>query len=298
MGKLVNIGSLNIDYVYLVDHFVTPGETVASLKYEVFPGGKGLNQSIAMSLAGGEVFHAGKIGKDGEWLLEVLGSRGVNTSLIEVGQGSTGHAIIQVNTKGQNCILLHKGTNGEITKEFAEKVLEGFGKGDLLVLQNEITGIADIMNLAYEKGIEIAFNPSPIDAMIPEYPMEKVSWFLLNEIEGNQITGETEPEKITEKMLEKFPKAHIVLTLGKDGVLYRDAEQRYTHGIYKVKVEDTTAAGDTFTGYFLACVSSGIDIPEALRLASVASSIAVSRKGAAVSIPTMEEVRNSNLEQG
>ena len=146
MGKILNLGSLNIDNVYSVDHFVTPGETLSSLKYEIFPGGKGLNQSIALSLAGGEVYHAGKIGRDGQWLIKILKDRGVNTDLIGVSGESTGHAIIQVNTKGQNCILLHKGANAEITGEYLDNVLEGFGKGDLLVLQNEVNMIGDIID--------------------------------------------------------------------------------------------------------------------------------------------------------
>lgn len=296
MGKILNLGSLNIDNVYSVDHFVTPGETISSLKYEIFPGGKGLNQSISLSLAGGEVYHAGKIGKDGQWLIKILKDRGVNTDLIAVSGESTGHAIIQVNKKGQNCILLHRGANAEITDEYLDSVLEGFGKGDLLVLQNEVNMIGDIIDKAFEKGLEIAFNPSPMDDMIPKYHLEKITWFLLNEIEGNQITGETDPEKITDKMLAMYPRAKVVLTLGKEGVLYRDKNERCTHGIYDVPVVDTTAAGDTFTGFFLTCATSGLPIPEALRLASIASSIAVSKKGAAISIPTMDEVKQSKIQ--
>ena len=145
------------------------------------------------------------------------------------------------------------------------------------------------MTGAFDKGLEIAFNPSPMDNAILKYHLEKLTWFLLNEIEGGQITGETDPEKITDQMLAMYPRARIVLTLGKQGVLYRDKNERCTHGIYDVPVVDTTAAGDTFTGFFLACATSGASIPEALRLASIASSIAVSRKGAAISIPTMAE---------
>ena len=137
--------------------------------------------------------------------------------LIALSEESTGHAIIQVNTKGQNCILLHRGANAEITDEYLDSVLEGFGKGDLLVLQNEVNMIGDIIDRAFEKGLEIAFNPSPMDDMIPKYHLEKITWFLLNEIEGNQITGETDPEKITDKMLAMYPRARVVLTLGKEG---------------------------------------------------------------------------------
>lgn len=295
MKKILNFGSLNIDHVYSVDNFVTPGETISSLKYEIFPGGKGLNQSIALSLAGAQVFHAGKIGADGSWLVKLLSEKGVDTSYIDVNGSHTGHAIIQVDKKGQNCILLYGGANVEITTTFMDEVLSGFGPGDLLVLQNEINDIAVLIEKAYAKGLDIALNPSPFNAKLLDYPLHNVTWFLLNEIEGQEISGENDPERICDVLLERYPAARVVLTLGKKGVLYRDSTLRHTHGIYDVPVVDTTAAGDTFTGFLLSCVTNEMSIPEALRLASVASSLAVSRKGAAVSIPTLDEVYKSDL---
>lgn len=298
MNQILNFGSLNMDDVYSVDHFVQPGETLGTLGYRLVPGGKGLNQSVALAMSGAQVRHAGKVGKDGLFLLEFLMEHGVDTTLVSSQGSVTGHAIIQVDAKGQNCILLHQGANGEITPEEIGAALACYGEGDLLVLQNEINSIGEIIDRAYEKGMKIALNPSPIDKKLADsYPLEKIHWFLLNEVEGNALTGKSDPEQIADTLLERYPDSKVVLTLGKAGVLYRDRDSRFTHGIYQVDVVDTTAAGDTFTGYFLGCTLRGLPVPECLRLASVASSLAVSRMGAAVSIPAMAEVETSKLSQ-
>lgn len=296
MRKILSFGSLNIDHVYQVDHFVQPGETTAALSLDLLPGGKGLNQSVALARAGAEVYHAGKIGPDGTSLVKLLADAGVHTEYIDETGSTTGMAMIQVNRAGQNCILINHGANGEISEEFINSVLSHFGKGDILLIQNEINALSSIIGKSFEQGLEIALNPSPMDSEIAKLPLGKVTWFILNEIEGESLTGEKEPEKIAEALLGKYPHSKIVLTLGKGGVLYEDAGTVCRHGIYKVPVVDTTGAGDTFTGFFLACITGGRSIEESLRLASVASSIAVSRKGAAVAIPTLEEVEKTHLE--
>ena len=293
--KVLNFGSLNIDYVYSVDHFVRAGETLSSEKMEKFCGGKGLNQSIALARAGAPVYHAGIVGAEGKMLTDVLEQYGVNTQFVKKSPSSNGHAIIQIDKNGQNCILLYGGTNREITPEMVDEVLENFSAGDILVLQNEINCMDTILQKAHEKGMRIALNPSPIDESLKELPLEYVTWFLLNEVEGNELTGETDPETIAVKLREKYPAGRIVLTLGKQGVLYYDGGEFLRHGIYPTKVVDTTAAGAPFTGFFLSCVLQGKGEAIALELASKASSIAVSIKGAANSIPTMEEVLEFKL---
>lgn len=293
--KVCNIGSLNLDYVYQVVHFVRPGETIGSLGMQVFPGGKGLNQSVALARAGARVLHAGKIGAEGEILRTTLKEAGVDVSLIEVGEGASGHAIIQVDKSGQNCILLYGGTNQQLDREYIETVLSQCEAGDILLLQNEVNNLPLIMRLAHEKGMRIALNPSPFDDSLLQLPLEYVQWFVLNELEGMAVSGEKEPEKIVSGILGKYPDSAVVLTLGKDGVVYADKNVRERHGIYKVPVVDTTAAGDTFTGYFLAAIAEGLSVKEVLSRASRASSIAVSRKGAAPSIPLLKEVLSAQM---
>lgn len=289
--RFLNFGSLNLDFVYDVEHFVRPGETISSAALNTFSGGKGLNQSVALSRAGAQTYHGGCIGKDGQILLDGLRAAGADVSFVRVLKSCrTGHAIIQVDPSGQNCILLFGGANQAVTDVQIEETLSRFGAGDFLLLQNEINGLEQLMEKAAEKGIRIAFNPSPIDGKISQLPLEKVEFFLLNEIEGAALGGGNRPEEILEGLKKRYPKAKIVLTLGKEGALYFDGEKTFFQPIFPVKVMDTTAAGDTFTGYFLEAVSRGLPGDVCLKRAAAASAIAVSRKGASPSIPDGAEV--------
>ena len=290
MTKIINIGSINIDYVYAVPHFLRAGETLAANERAIFAGGKGLNQSVALALAGGDVTHAGMIGHDGLQAMKFLKNKGVDIRFIKQSKIPTGHTIIQVVPEGQNCILLYPGANREIDENFVDETLSHAHSGDILLLQNEVSCTAYAMEEAHKKGIRIAFNPSPMDAKIMQFPLELVTWFLLNEIEGNALTGQTAPAEILSAMSETYPDATTVLTLGEHGVLCFDKGRVYQQEAYKVNAVDTTAAGDTFTGYFIRAIAAGEGVAEALVLASRAAAITVSRQGAAASIPTMEEV--------
>ena len=295
--KILNFGSLNIDYVYNVDHIVKKGETISSDTLNVFCGGKGLNQSIALSKAGAEVYHAGVIGEDGAFLEEILRASGVHTRFVQMKADTrTGNAIIQKDRNGDNCILLYGGSNRAVTPGMADEVLEHFEAGDMLVLQNEISELSYLMERAHERGMVIALNPSPIDEELLKAPLQYVNYFILNEIEAKTLTnGVEEDNAMLEAMLKKFPNAEIILTLGERGSVYAKGNVRVEQGIYKVPVTDTTAAGDTFTGYYLASIIQGLSVEKALNMAAKASAIAVSRKGAAPSIPEREEVENMKL---
>ncbi|MCI9237308.1 MAG: ribokinase [Dorea sp.] len=293
--KVLNFGSLNLDYVYSVDHMVTPGETLASYGMSIFCGGKGLNQSIALVKAGVSVYHAGMVGEEGGALLEACKEGGVKTDFIKTIPGKSGHTIIQVDKEGQNCILLFGGANRSITKEYVDEVLSHFEKGDILLLQNEVNLLDYIIDRAYETGMMIILNPSPYDSALDACDFSKISMFLLNEVEGGQVTGEKETDAILEKLKEIYPDAKVVLTLGGEGSVYQYKDEQYRQGIYPVKAVDTTAAGDTFTGYFISSVLEGLPVPEGLKLAAKASAIAVSRQGATASIPLREEVLKAEL---
>jgi len=288
--KILNFGSLNIDKVYSVPHFVSAGETLSSTNYEEFPGGKGLNQSIALAKAGAEVYHTGKIGKDGLFLKDILSESNVNIDWIEETGTTTGHAIIQVSSSGENCILLFGGANKEITIDQINDVLVNFSQDDLLLLQNEINDLEYIVEKAHKKGLKIALNPSPINETITKLGFSKIDYLILNEIEAKAITGENMNDKIFQKLLSLNNQLKIVLTLGTEGVIYKDSVQEHRQPSYKVDAVDTTAAGDTFLGYFLSQISQHTDIKKSLQIAAKAASIAVTRKGAASSIPTWQEV--------
>ena len=288
--KVLNIGSMNLDMVYQMDHIVQPGETEASFGMNVFLGGKGINQSVAAAQAGAEVYHGGMIGEDGKPFLDACAQYGVDSRYIRQIPGKTGHAVIQIDKNAQNCILLYGGANQMLTESYVDEVLAGFEKGDILLLQNEVNMLPYIVEKAYEKGMQIALNPSPYNEKLDAVDMKKISIFLLNEVEGGQVTGLSESDAIIAKMLELFPHAKIVLTLGKDGAVYADAANRFFQPIFPVKAVDTTAAGDTFTGFFLASLTEGIPVAQALHISAKASSICVTRPGAVASIPTKEEV--------
>ena len=288
--KVINFGSLNLDYVYTVDHIVTAGETISSAKLQINCGGKGLNQSIALAKAGVYVYHAGKVGHDGDILTSMLNTYGVNTDNVLISETRTGNAIIQVDKNGQNSIVLYGGANRDIDPCMIDSVIAGCNPGDILLLQNEINNLDIIMEQAHKAGLTIILNPSPADSYIKQLPLEYVSIFILNEIEGREISGFINPDDILTGIHNKYPNSRVLLTLGEKGSCYLDADKTYRQGIIKSEVVDTTAAGDTYTGYFIAGLINGLSPEQNLRQASMAASIAVSRPGAAASIPYMKEV--------
>lgn len=289
--KLLDFGSLNIDHTYQLPHLVRPGETLAADSYHKSEGGKGFNQAVALAKAGQEVYLAGAIGQDGLFLRDYLQELGVHTEHLCVLDAPTGHAMIQLDTEGQNCIILFGGTNGMITEAMIDEVLADFGAGDYLLLQNEISHVDSIICAAHAKGMHIILNPSPMSPELLTWPLELVEWFILNEIEGADITGKTQPEEMLDELLRRYPACHVVLTLGERGSVYADATQRIYQSIVPAHTVDTTAAGDTFTGYFIHALLQGEAIQQALKTAACASAITVSRPGAGRSIPAAEEVQ-------
>lgn len=290
--KILSLGSLNIDKTYSVKRFVQPKETIQALKYEEFCGGKGLNQSVALARAGALVYHAGAVGEDGKLLTDILESSGVHTEYIKKLDGPSGHAVIQVDESGQNNIIICGGANRRVEKDYILSVLEHFGEGDLILLQNEISNIDFAMAEAKKRGLLVAFNPSPADEAIWTCDLELVDCFILNEVEGRilaEIDSE-EPADIMEALKNKYPHASFVLTLGDKGSYFFNQETTAFHDIYRVKAVDTTGAGDTFCGYFIAGLAMGLDYETILAQASAAGALAVSRKGAAPSVPVREEV--------
>lgn len=290
--KVLNFGSLNYDYVYEMEHFVLPKETISSIGYGRNFGGKGLNQSIALAKAGLDIYHAGRVGADGQDFIDYLNKYGVKTDyLLKDENEATGHAIIQV-CKGQNCIILHGGANQKVDERQVDEVLSHFDKDDVLLLQNEISSIGYIMKKAHEKGMKIVINTAPMDDKIFTYPLDLVDIFVVNEVEAAGLvkTESKDEETIIKLLKEKFPNKEIVMTVGEKGAYYIGDEVIHEPAL-KVEAIDTTAAGDTFTGFFLGSYLKDKDIKKALKLATKASSITVQGKGAAQSIPSIEDLK-------
>lgn len=302
--KIVNYGSLNIDHVYRVDHIVKPGETIGSENLRLFAGGKGANQSVAIAKAGAEVWHAGKIGADGKWLLEQLSEAKVQTELVSESDGPTGHAIIQVNRDGENSIILFGGANQHITDEEIEATLSNFKPGDFLVLQNEINSVPSIIKQASLQGLRIYLNPAPFSSEINTWPIELVDTLIVNESEAAGLAGRPASdnnlfaaESVIKMLAAQYPHTDIVLTAGNQGAYFvRGDRAEYQHvAAIETVVVDTTAAGDTFLGYYLVARLHASEPLEAMKRANLAASITVSRPGAMESIPFAKELQDNEM---
>jgi len=292
--RILDFGSVNLDYVYSVKNIVTPGQTIASDNLLVNWGGKGFNQCIATARGGGDVTLACHVNhSDLPALQKILAECGAKDTFAEGCDLPNGHAIIQVDAAGQNSIIVFAGANHANTREFIDTALASMDKGDIVLLTNEINELPYIIDRAYELGLTVCLNPSPFAATLKDLDLTKIGIFILNEEECFELTGLNDPSEAANALCERSGGAMIVETLGARGVLCIHNGKTYRKGIYEVEVVDTTAAGDTFTGFFLAayCRNEGID--KSLMLASRASSITVSRMGAASVIPTLAEVKGA-----
>ena len=288
--KILNFGSCNVDYVYSMDHIAVIGETEATQELNILPGGKGLNQSIAITRAGNNVYHAGCIGDGGDFLLELLKANGVDVSFVDHVNTKNGHAIIQVSKVGDNAIFLYSGSNHMISTEQVDRVLSAFSKDDILLLQNEINNLDYIVKKAYQQGMKIVLNPSPFNDTIQQINLNMISYLILNEIEAKEISKCANIQKALAYFRENFSDLKVVLTLGSKGCIYQDEKEQRFCPVFQVDAVDTTGAGDTFTGYFVGGIVNQNKIEKILKIASCASAISVTRKGAAPSIPYMDEV--------
>ena len=297
MPKILNYGSLNIDYVYAVDHFVMPGETLAAKSRNIFAGGKGLNQSVALARAGGEVYHAGAVGaEDSKVLLQEISSNGIHDDFLAKRDMPSGHTIIQVDKNGQNCILLYGGANQSLTVEEINNTLSHFSAGDYLILQNEVNNIEHIIREGAKRGLKVCFNVSPFTLQLLDLPLDLCAFLIVNEIEGSamvNMSADSDPYAIMQALSDKYPQTSFVLTLGSRGSILKEAGQEMIScRSYKVQAVDTTAAGDTLLGFLIASLARGLEGSRALNTATAASALAVQRAGACPSIPQLNEVED------
>jgi ribokinase len=268
-----------------VPHIVRPGETLASGDYRRFAGGKGANQSVALARAGAEVLHVGMVGLESVWLRERLADEGVNVDHVRVADGPGGHAIIQVDSGGQNSIVLFGGANLQIGDEHLAAALATVNPGDILLVQNETNCTGRAIAAAHETGLRVCFNPAPMADNVLGFPLDRVDLFVLNDHEAEALSGHVDPERALCALAERYPNAAVCLTLGARGARYRDSQVDVHCPAETVEAVDTTAAGDTFIGFLLADLARGISAPDALATACAAAALSVTRAGAMDSIP-------------
>ncbi len=289
---IINYGSINIDHVYRVPHFVRPGETLNSQSLSTGLGGKGANQSVAIARAGGNVLHIGQICQRDEWVLAQLQASGVDVSAIQKVDQPSGHAIIQLDSEAENAIVLHGGANQTNDHRYVRSVLEGHRQAAYLLIQNECNGLQVVIETALSMGVKVALNPAPMHAQILDLPLNQLDTLILNQTEAELLTGETDLNGIERACLLKMPNTRVVLTLGKRGSVLLNKDRRIEQPALPVKAKDTTGAGDTFVGYLLATLAHGGREESALKLATAAAALTVTKPGAIAAIHTKPEVQS------
>ena len=273
-----NLGSINVDHVYQVPEFVSPGETLTASAYSWGLGGKGLNQSVAALRSGGDVQHLGAVGE---------GDTATLSALAELGLGAvwqvpepTGHAMIQVNAAGENCIVLAPGANRALAEDKIADALRKATAGDWLLLQNETSGAGFALRQAKGRGLKVCYAAAPFEAAAVAELIEHIDLLSVNEVELAQLEAAMDVRGIAR-----------LVTLGAKGAYYEAANGARTEvAAFPVEPIDTTGAGDTFLGAFLAKLDEGQALATCLRWASAAAALQVMRLGAATVIPEAEEI--------
>lgn len=282
--KIHCFGSINIDHVHRVPHFPQPGETLSDLGYETGVGGKGANQALAAAAGGAEVRMISAVGEDGGRALATLEKGGVDIAPVQTVRAATGHAIIFLTPDGENQIVVHGGANKAITMLQLDRALAEASEGDWWLCQNETSLVPEAAEAARQCGLKTAYAAAPFE---PAAAMRMLPWtdlLFVNELEARTLCEAAGAE------LEDLGIPHIVVTLGAEGARYLSHDYRTRVPALPAKVVDTTGAGDTFTGVFLAALAREMPIDRAMLRAAAASALQVSKKGAAAAIPTAEEI--------
>ncbi len=290
---LYNLGSINLDHFYRVTHFVAPGETLASQDYRIGLGGKGANQSLALARAGAAVSHWGRIGRQDGWARDLLAEAGIDVSRVELVDEPSGHAIIQVDDQGENAILLFAGANHGFLSSDLDAAISSTQSGDWLLVQNECNGLSHLMTQAAAHGLNIAFNPAPMTDEVLTLPLQRCRLLFVNRGEAARLAElpeTTAAEALLDALAYRLPGTETVLTLGDEGAWHQQGGERHYQPALPVTAVDTTAAGDTFIGYYLAAVQDGSSMADCLYRATVAAGLSVQRHGAADSIPFRDQV--------
>lgn len=295
--RVVVVGSINLDVVNRVEALPRAGETVASFGARYLAGGKGANAAVAAAAAGGSVTMVGALGTDpfAETLRAALASAGVDTRLIVRKPTTTGQAYIAVDANGQNFIVLSAGANGALTPQDVQAAADVLCGADVVLVQNEVpeqTTLAAI-RMAHTAGVSVVYNPAPVwELPAPVYL--QIETLVLNEHEAATLTRQpvlssADAERAATELCERGAR-QVIVTLGEQGAVYADRDGlRLRVPAFVVDAVDTTAAGDIFVGTFVVAARQML-VPEALRFASAAAALAVTRPGAQASIPTRMEV--------
>ena len=278
------LGSINADHVYQVPHLPKPGETIAATGLATGLGGKGANQSVAAAKAGSKTIHIGAIGDDGLWAKTALAAFGVDVAHVEIASAPTGHAIINVDPRGENDIVIFSGSNQSIDPAEVMAALETGGVGDYLLIQNETNAQVMAASAAQAKGIKVVYSAAPFDVQAVSEVLGYIDMLCVNQIEADQVA------KALGKSIENLGIDTVLVTKGAKGAALWHDDRWIEQPSFPVVAVDTTGAGDTFAGFLTAALEQGNIAKDALKLAAAAAAIQVTRAGAATAIPTRAEV--------
>lgn len=295
-NRILVIGSSNTDMTVRSATLPKPGETVLGGDFRMGPGGKGANQAVAARLLGGEVTFVCKLGRDmfGEGASKHYESCGLDTSKILWSDKPSGVALITVDSKAENSIVVASGANADMTVTDIDSVADIIKSSGILLLQLEIPmdAVLHAAEIAYNAGVQVVLNPAPA-AVLPAELLKCVSILIPNETEASAISGidinNFETAAAAAERLKGMGVREVIITMGSRGSVVCDGDCIFVPAV-KVNAVDTTAAGDTFCGGVCVALSEGKDLLEAVKFATAASSIAVQRPGAQDSIPNRCEV--------
>lgn len=298
--SIVVVGSLNFDLVVRVDNIPSVGETVLGSDFKTHPGGKGANQAAEIGKLGYPVQMIGRVGSDafGAELLENLEKFGVDTAAVGISPGPSGIAVIEVQANGDNNIVVAPGANATLSESDLNENCGLLRKASVVLTQLEIPipTLGHLARLCHRENVPLVLDPAPACYLSSEI-LRHVTWITPNETEAQHLTGlqavsgsEPELRQISEQLMAMGPK-NVVLKLGSRGAYVATAEGvRTLVPAYAVAAVDTTAAGDAFNGAFAVALAEGSSPVDAVRFATAAAAIAVTRHGALPSMPTRAEV--------
>ena len=263
----------------------SPGETMAAVSYHKLLGGKGINQSIAIARAGEVPVHVGAVGSDDDWTMAQIMDFGIDTAHIARSEHPTGHAVIYVDDAGENQIIIYGGANQDLQQVQIEKAFKDSADGDnWVLLQNETNLLTDIVDEAKAAGFKVAYSAAPFVAETVAQMIGSIDLLAVNEIEARETA------ELLGGDISAIAVPEILITRGGQGAEFHGQGEVHVQPAFPVEAVDTTGAGDTFLGSFLAHHCAGAPVEQSLRYASAASALQVTRPGAAVAIPARAEV--------
>ena len=292
MGKIVVVGSINMDYTAILAELPHPGETLLAKDFKMSVGRKGANQAMAAAIFSDQVIMIGMLGNDpaGHALYKKMASKGIDVSCIEFTETPTGTALINVAEQGKNTIVVFPGANHQLTSSHVEKYKAVIEAADMVMMQLEIPieTVRYVTDMAYEANVPVFLNPAPAQALDADL-LSKVAYITPNETELLRITQSFDSTRGAVSLMNLGVK-NVIITLGSNGCYVKNANEEGRIGTFKVNAIDTTAAGDSFSGALAAQLANGVPLKEALVFANATGALTTTNIGAQEALPTKEEV--------